>query len=64
MNLSPYLTVNVWYVIFVNHGPWTALFKDFHEGFQMKDFVKEAVDRNEWQFADPDNEVGEDLFSL
>ena len=30
----------------------------------MKDFVKEAVDRNEWQFADPDNEVGEDLFSL
>ena len=30
----------------------------------MKDFVKEAVDRNEWQFADPDNEVGEIFFNL
>ena len=26
-------------------------------GFRPKDFITEAIERNEWQFADPDNEV-------
>ena len=31
------------------------------QGFPTKDFIAEAIERNEWQFADPDNEVSEHL---